>query len=611
MPRLLAVLVVSCVLLVPLDAAAALVGKWTFEPPSPLADATGNFPDLVLQGSASISGGRLHVAGTGTTATGWAATDSLSGSYVGPPITNQTLVSWLVLDGLCDTACAGSALTLDSVAVDQFHGIVFGELEPDRWFAGSEGGFRSQPFAPGFQETTTGALVQVALTYSWWEDGIEPGQYWVEIVGYRNGQEIGRYQLLAGFPVTWWPNDTEVFFGVRHGVPAWGYYPGALNATIEEARIYDEVLTAEQLRGLRSSSRLDLEPAQWRQIGLPLVPGAGADTVADLFADDLTGVYGTDWRVYDWDESSQQYAGNDYLPDSTSLEQGEGYWVKHLAAEPAPFLAMDGAMRVDSFFDVFLEVPAGGGWNMVGHPFAHTVDWADVVVYYDGAEHTLAEAEAAGKMSRVMFKWNGAAYSAYNGLTPGAMGTLAPWDGFWVEALAAGVRLRVYPTPSGGDRSAEQPPRGWFVRLVASSGAFVDDGNVLGMVEGARAGLDENDLPEMAPFADDYLTVVFPHPEWRSGAGDYTTDFRALTVRPGQRELRWPFEVRSGVERTVTLRWQGPARVLARSEVLDPLSGARHRVSDHPDGITFDLKEPRQLVWVVRGAGLAAGAAGE
>ncbi len=363
------------------------------------------------------------------------------------------------------------------------------------------------------------------------------------------------------------------------------------------------------LRGPRNpGARLDLVAGQWHQIGLPLVPGAApADTVASLFGDDLTGVYGTDWRVYDWDEANQQYLDNTYLPSATALAQGEGYWVKKLASEPGTFVDMTGALQVSSFFDVFLEV----GWNMVGHPYEFTVDWADVKVVYDAAEHTLADAEAAGKMVRTMYRWNGAAYSSFNGLTPGAMGTLSAWDGFWVEALASGVTLRIYGTPTGGDRASAQPPRGWFVRLVAASGAWVDDGNVLGMVEGATVGLDANDLPEMGPFADDYLTVVFPHPEWRSGAGDYTTDFRPLAVRRGQRELRWAFEVRSGVERPVTLRWEGPAQVLARSEVVDPLSGVRYRASDHPGGISFDLKEPRRLEWVVRLPGPASGAAGE
>jgi len=50
---------------------AALVGHWTFETGNELNDLTGNFPDLALQGNATVSGGALDVNGTGTTATGW------------------------------------------------------------------------------------------------------------------------------------------------------------------------------------------------------------------------------------------------------------------------------------------------------------------------------------------------------------------------------------------------------------------------------------------------------------------------------------------------------------------------------------------------------------
>jgi len=50
---------------------ADLIGHWTFETDNELNDLTGNFPDLLLVGTASVSGGALDVNGTGTTATGW------------------------------------------------------------------------------------------------------------------------------------------------------------------------------------------------------------------------------------------------------------------------------------------------------------------------------------------------------------------------------------------------------------------------------------------------------------------------------------------------------------------------------------------------------------
>ena len=81
---------------------AERVGHWTFENGQELVDQTGNFPDLLLMGDAAIAEGALDVNGAGTDASGWAITDSDSGAYGGPPITNKTLVSWITLQGLED-----------------------------------------------------------------------------------------------------------------------------------------------------------------------------------------------------------------------------------------------------------------------------------------------------------------------------------------------------------------------------------------------------------------------------------------------------------------------------------------------------------------------------
>lgn len=219
---------------------AALIGHWIFEGVSPQADLTGNFPDLLLQGNASINNGQLDVNGTGTNATGWAVTDSGSGAYAGPPITNKTLVSWLTLEGLEAVADEGSAMTLDRVGSDHFDGIIFAEIQSDRWMNGSTTWSRTQNFAPGFQETTTGALIQMAITYA------DLGGGNLQVTGYRNGLQIGQYTTPNAS--SWATGDAEVFFGVRHGNISAG--SGALDARIEEARLYDEVLTAAQLNAL-------------------------------------------------------------------------------------------------------------------------------------------------------------------------------------------------------------------------------------------------------------------------------------------------------------------------------------------------------------------------
>ena len=224
-----------------------LIGQWTFEPGEELIDLTGNFPELVLKddgmaAEVTVVDGRgvLDVNGSGTNATGWAVTDSQTGEYVGPPIENKTLVAWVTLESLENVAKAGSVITIDRISSDHFDGIIFAELETNRWMAGSSHYRRTQNWTPGFEETEVGEYVMMAISYEHLDNGIE-------VTGYRNGEEIGSY--VAGVQSSWEPGDAEIFFGERHGTFDAGG-PGALDALIDEARLYGDVLTAAQIEQL-------------------------------------------------------------------------------------------------------------------------------------------------------------------------------------------------------------------------------------------------------------------------------------------------------------------------------------------------------------------------
>jgi hypothetical protein len=53
----------------------------------------------------------------------------------GPPLLNKTLVAWVSPTNL--TQQGGSVLTIDDRQAG-FDGIVFGEISPGKWMAGSE-----------------------------------------------------------------------------------------------------------------------------------------------------------------------------------------------------------------------------------------------------------------------------------------------------------------------------------------------------------------------------------------------------------------------------------------------------------------------------------------
>jgi hypothetical protein len=96
------------------------------------------------------------------------------------PIRDKTLVAWVAPANL--TQRGGSALTLDD-GLSHFDGIVFGELAPGKWMAGSDLWSRTKKDQAAFPVATADAktFVQIAIVY---RD--------TEITIYRNGKQYPR-----------------------------------------------------------------------------------------------------------------------------------------------------------------------------------------------------------------------------------------------------------------------------------------------------------------------------------------------------------------------------------------------------------------------------------
>lgn len=159
-----------------------------------------------------------------------------------PPLRDKTLVAWVAPANL--TQRGGSVLTLD--ATDAFDGIVFGELAPAKWMAGSEFFRRTMQKQEAWPAETASPteLIQIAVTYR--------GQ---TVTTYRNGRQYSQHEIAR--PVTFGP-DSVVMIGPRH-LGNRQFFAGQ----IEDARIYDTALTTDQLAALQPDAASSPAPWAW------------------------------------------------------------------------------------------------------------------------------------------------------------------------------------------------------------------------------------------------------------------------------------------------------------------------------------------------------------
>ncbi|HWB04052.1 MAG TPA: lamin tail domain-containing protein [Verrucomicrobiales bacterium] len=208
-----------------------MVGQWTFE--SGAADATGNFAAGVPSNGATITNGVLNLdAGT--------SQFLQTGAYTGPEISARTLVAWVYINSL--STGGGSVLTLErSAGADVFDGIVYAERQALQWMAGSDGWGRTQDVNGPNETAGPNTLVQMAITYGSTGAGDQN-----RVTLYRNGQPYGT-SYSQGTRVAYGSGTTDVMFGKRHADAGGSSF---FSGGIEEARIYDSVLTQGQIASL-------------------------------------------------------------------------------------------------------------------------------------------------------------------------------------------------------------------------------------------------------------------------------------------------------------------------------------------------------------------------
>ncbi|MFV1968269.1 MAG: GH32 C-terminal domain-containing protein, partial [Pirellulaceae bacterium] len=161
-------------------------------------------------------------------------------------IADKTMVVWVAPADLVQRG--GSVLTLEKSG-GVFDAIVFGELAPSKWMAGSNGLRRTQKKQEDSPTETTDneTLVQIAIVYA--------GR---QITIYRNGEKYADYTAGGSERFS---DECLVLIGLRHreAGPDHRFFTGS----IEDARIYGVALEAGQIASLAPNQPSELPPLAW------------------------------------------------------------------------------------------------------------------------------------------------------------------------------------------------------------------------------------------------------------------------------------------------------------------------------------------------------------
>ncbi len=157
----------------------------------------------------------------------------------------KTLVAWASPGNL--TQQGGSVLTVQDAG--RFDAIVLGERVAGKWMPGSDHFERTKVDQSGWPDETASAdtLVQIAIVYA--DERIHI---------YRNGEPYADYPALNIDLLS--AENSIAVFGLRHvGAASGTNFVG----TIDDARIYDRALTAEQIQSLKPNKPSEPKPIAW------------------------------------------------------------------------------------------------------------------------------------------------------------------------------------------------------------------------------------------------------------------------------------------------------------------------------------------------------------
>ncbi|MFH1449223.1 MAG: Ig-like domain-containing protein [bacterium] len=298
----------------------------------------------------------------------------------------------------------------------------------------------------------------------------------------------------------------------------------------------------------------DLIPAnKWAMISIP------RNTPPVIVGSVFNQIDPNNIKVYRWLESEEEDAITLKYRSAKEFYPGIGYWIKVSQDTPEIKCQVEG-----NFVDLNLPyvVSLISGWNQIGNPFPYPVDWNKVQVVYEDNKLSLSQAVKKGLLASL--PWD-----SKDSFNPQAISVLKPWHGCWIKAFSnCQIIIPNSPAtnlpPSPMSISSLQGKDNWQIQLIATSKEHKDSNNYLGINTASCNDYDHQDLNE-PPLVSPYLSLYFPHYEWKTNPGIYAFDTR----EPFKNFQSWNFVVSTDMpNEEITLFWENIDSVPTKYKII-------------------------------------------
>jgi len=225
-----------------------LVVHWSFDDCT-AKDISGNGHDGFIGGNPQcidgVSGKAFNFNGSSDFIT--------TNTYLGINLKEKTLVAWVKLNDLEQQGGGVVGIQTDPNISDNFDSIVYGETTKYHWITGSS--WFERLFEAPFVEQSN-KWILMAITY-------KDNNYSI----YRNASLIGN---TTAYAAQQFDTDSIFYVGKRHS-----FLTGPINAQIDEARLYNRVLSASEVQQIYQEG----SPNQY--LGVTAIPDVDNDGKSD------------------------------------------------------------------------------------------------------------------------------------------------------------------------------------------------------------------------------------------------------------------------------------------------------------------------------------------